>query len=301
MFRSLSFRKFITFINTSETGIKQTFGKAGGIFNNNPLLNSGIHFYIPFIQKILTISNKRHEMNHSIRCRSNDGVTVEFNTSIHYTITPEDTYNYVFSIKNPTDQIKSTMADTFRSSIAMLPIDEIFSQQDKISTIVIKNLQLYKKYGFTINNVFINNIIPDNNVNEAMNKVNSSLRELHVSQNLAEASRIKIVKEAEARAESMKLIGKGISDQREKILMGYSDQIKRIQKDLSLSNQDIMKFILNTMSIDRDRELAQSSNSKLIFLNKHENDFTSQTDKSIPPVSPVNINYLLDLEEKTRK
>ena len=51
-------RNFITFINTSEVGIRQTFGREGGIFTSDILAKPGLRVFIPILQTITPISTR---------------------------------------------------------------------------------------------------------------------------------------------------------------------------------------------------------------------------------------------------
>lgn len=270
-------RSFITFINTSTTGVKQTFGKTEGLLKKNPILNPGINFYIPIIQKINIVSNKQQQIIFAIACRSIDGVSVNLNVSIQYLVKPENSILSLFSLENPLHQMNSLVNDSIRSSIASIKIDDVYIQQNEISNIVTSRLQELEKHGFTCTNVLLKDIEPDKKVKDSMNLVNSSLREKLVAIQQAEADYIKITKHAEARSKEMALIGKGMSDQRNAILQGYSDNMISMSKNLGVTSNQLMSFLTRMQEIDMNREIAHSNNSKIIFIPKSDTDF----DKSI--------------------
>ena len=179
----------------------------------------------------------------------------------------------LFSLHNPINQMESLVNDSLRSSIASKKIDDIYIQQNEISDIVMARLKEMEKHGFTCNNVLLKNIEPDKKVKDSMNLVNSSLREKMVAVQQAESDYIKITRNAEARAQEMALIGKGMSDQRNAILQGYTENMTIMSQNLGVSSSSLMLFLTKMQEIDMNREIAHSNNSKIIFIPKGDIDF----------------------------
>lgn len=278
MFKLLSSkRSFVTFIETSSTGIVQTFGRVGGIWRKDPILPAGVHFYIPLLQSIKHVSNKRNQTIFDVACRTIDGVSVDLKISIQYTIKESDSMKALFSLTNPIKQIESIANDSLRSSIASKKIDDLYMQQNDISDIVMLRLKEMETHGYTCNMVLISDIEPDKKVKATMNNVNASIREKLVAQQNAEADYIKITRNAEARAQEMASLGRGISEQRHAILQGYSENMTSMSDKLGVSSDKLMSFLTKMQEIDMNRELAHSNNSKIIFIPKSDVEF----DKSL--------------------
>ena len=271
MFRSLFRRNFITFIQESETGVLQTFGKLGGIRSSNSNLLSGIRFYVPFVQSVTHVSNRRTQQKYPIICRTLDGVSVKLVVCVQATIESRNSSLALFSLHDPIEQIGSTVNDQLRSSIASVNIDELFSQQNQISDIVMKRLEEYNSSGYTFNSILVSDIEPDQEVKKSMNRVNASLREKQVAEQNAQAHYITVVKDAEAQSKKMELQGKGISLQRNAILAGYSDYVVKMADILSISPEKLLKFTTDMQYIDMQREIGQSNNTKTIFI-PNDND-----------------------------
>jgi regulator of protease activity HflC (stomatin/prohibitin superfamily) len=83
-------------------------------------------------------------------------------------------------------------------------------------------------YGYTIINTLVTDIDPDIQVKNAMNRINAADREKTVAEFEAEASRIRIVAK-KAEAESKRLQGQGIADQRNcQRVSGSVDVLNRV-------------------------------------------------------------------------
>lgn len=66
------------------------------------------------------------------------------------------------------------------------------------------------EFGYAIDNSLITDLQPEATVKDAMNRINATEREKYAADNEAEAKKIKMVRIAEAEAESKKLQGQGL-------------------------------------------------------------------------------------------
>ena len=72
-------------------------------------------------------------------------------------------------------------------------------------------------YGYDIIKALVTDIDPDTEVKAAMNRINAAERKKVAAQYEGDAERILIVEKAKAEAESKRLQGQGIADQRRKL------------------------------------------------------------------------------------
>ena len=108
-----------------------------------------------------------------------------------------------------------------------LELDHVFSRKDDIAVAVNKSLSAsMDDYGFEIIKTLITDIDPDANVKESMNRINAAKRDKEAIIQEAEASKIRIIKEAEADAESKRLQGEGVAAQRIAIVKGFKESIE---------------------------------------------------------------------------
>ena len=80
-----------------------------------------------------------------------------------------------------------------------------------------------------------------------------------------EAERIRIVKKAEAEAESKRLQGQGIADQRREIAKGLEESMQVLNR-AGINSQEASALIVITQHYDTLSAVGQNTNSNLILL-----------------------------------
>ena len=79
--------------------------------------------------------------------------------------------------------------------------------------------------------------------------------------------KIMIVKQAEAEAESKRLSGEGIAQQRLEIVRGFKESVEDFKKSLdTVTHEEIMQFVLMTQYFDTIKDIgANSKNSSILM------------------------------------
>lgn len=266
MFGNIQKRNFFKLIPTSQTGIKQTFGKYSG------LLNPGIHFYVPFFQKITKISNRIRENSFRFEIKTRDDVFAVIDLSVQFCIEPDDSDKAFFKLNNPHEQINSYIENIIRSETPRMTLNEIYESQDHLSQSIDNNLSpKMKEFGYTIVKTLVRNIEPNKEVKKAMNAIYASERLKKAAENEAEANYIKKVREAEADRDRKRLQGEGMSQQRLAILTGYKEGVDQMSQHLGLTPREIIEFVMKTQHLDAIESIGNSPNTKTIFVNHDPN------------------------------
>ena len=181
------------FIQTSTTGVRQTFGRYTGT------VAPGLRLYVPFVQRITPISNRLTQDAFAFEVKTKDNVFARIGLAVQYRIQEEDTEKAFFSLENPREQIDAYVENVVRARVPKMNLDDLFESQDDICKSVQSELsKKMKDHGFTIENTLVTEINPDTEVKEAMNKINASNRLKEAVKNEADANYIKKVREAEA-------------------------------------------------------------------------------------------------------
>ena len=102
-------------------------------------------------------------------------------------------------------------------------------------------------------------------VKAAMNRINAAEREKVAAQYEGDAQRILIVEKAKAEAESKRLQGQGIADQRREIARGLVESVDVLQR-VGVSSQEASALIVITQHYDTLQAVGQQTNSNLILL-----------------------------------
>ena len=197
-------------VNQQSAKIVERFGKF------NKISTSGLNFRIPFIDRIATTMNLRiQQLDIDVETKSKDNVFVKTVVSIQYQVMPSKVHEAYYKLNNPSGQITSYVFDVVRARIPQLDLDDVFEKKSELAVAVRQELsEAMNELGYEIVKTLVTDIDPDAEVKRSMNSINAARRDREAMQEKAEADRIVIVKRAEAEAESKKLQGQGIADQR---------------------------------------------------------------------------------------
>lgn len=242
---------------------------------------AGFTMIIPFIDRVAYVQDLRiNELSVDIETITKDKVSVHITVAVQYYIkdTSESIMNSAYELSNFRQQIRSYVFDEIRAEVPKKLLDEVFENKEDIELAVKKGLSgAIEKYGFIIQNALVVDIDPDPNVKDAMNRINAATRDKIAAAEEGEAAKIRKVKAAEAEAESKRLQGQGIADQRNAIIKGFEESISAFGKNTNIDQKEIMNFVILTQYYDTMREMAKD-NPNVIFM-PHSPDgqgFTSQ-------------------------
>jgi len=155
-----------------------------------------------------------------------------------------------------------------RAEVPRLDLDDVFAKKEDIALAVQRNIHdSMDEYGYHILKALITDIDPDHKVKESMNRINAAKREKEAAAEEGEAKKIKIIKEAEAEAESKRLSGEGIARQRLEIVRGFKESVEDFHKSLeTVTHEEIMQFVLMTQYFDTIKDIgANSKNSSILM------------------------------------
>ena len=98
-----------------------------------------------------------------------------------------------------------------------------------------------------------------------MNRINASEREKIAAQFEGDAQRILIVEKAKAEAESKRLQGQGIADQRREIARGLEESVEVLNK-VGINSQEASALIVVTQHYDTLQAIGEETDTNLILL-----------------------------------
>lgn len=163
-------------------------------------------------------------------------------------------------------KIQSYVFNEIRSEVPKKTLDEVYSSKQDIENAIKEQLsEAIAKYGYVIQNALVIDIDPDAKVKDAMNKINAATRDRQAAEQEGEANRIRVVKAAEAEAESKKLQGEGTAAQRNAIIEGFQKSIKAFSENTSLNTAEVLHFVEITQYYDTLRDMAKH-NKNVIFM-----------------------------------
>ena len=202
----------------------------------------------------------------------------------------------------------SITLDALRSKLPQMELDCIFASYEEIALDLHRTLNgSMNKYGFSIEHALLTHIQPDDLVKHSMNEIQASKRMKEAAPYKAEAAKIELVKDAEAKAEKAHLNGIGIARQRRAIAAGMQEVFHDAQlSNATVSSKGVMDLLVLTQYMDvitsinakgKDVEHGQGEESFLMLT--HMPDTVGQLheqveDSFVSLTEDVQIEILLD-------
>jgi len=252
---------FVFIVKQQTAVIIETFGRFTSV------RNAGIQFKIPFIQrKAGIITLKIQQLDVIVETKTKDDVFVKLKISVQYVVLKDKVYEAFYKLEHPSDQITSYVFDVVRAEVPKMKLDDVFVKKDDIAIAVKSELQESMiEYGYDIIKTLVTDIDPDEQVKNAMNRINASEREKIAAQFEGDAARILIVEKARAEAESKRLQGQGIADQRREIARGLEESVEVLNK-VGINSQEASALIVVTQHYDTLQSVGEHTASNLILL-----------------------------------
>ena len=258
-------RKVFTFQNLSPCGDRNLDVSQFGKFQS--IRQSGLQIKIPLVDRISgRLSLKIQQLDVIIETKTLDDVFVRLKVSVQYKVIKDRVYDAFYKLDYPHDQITSYVFDVVRAEVPKMKLDDVFVKKDDIALAVKAELNdAMSGYGFDIIKTLVTDIDPDAQVKQAMNRINASEREKIAAQFEGDAARILIVEKAKAEAESKRLQGQGIADQRREIARGLEESVEVLNK-VGINSQEASALIVVTQHYDTLQSIGGETNSNLILL-----------------------------------
>ena len=248
-------------VKQQTAAIIERFGKFQSI------RHSGLQMKIPLVDRVAgKLSLKIQQLDVIIETKTLDDVFVKLKVSVQYKVIRDKVYDAFYKLDYPHDQITSYVFDVVRAEVPKMKLDDVFVKKDDIAIAVKSELNdAMMTYGYDIIKTLVTDIDPDAQVKEAMNRINASEREKVAAQYEGDAQRILIVERAKAEAESKRLQGQGIADQRREIARGLEESVEVLNK-VGINSQEASALIVVTQHYDTLQSIGQETNSNLILL-----------------------------------
>ncbi|MCB4807270.1 SPFH domain-containing protein [Tamlana sp. 62-3] len=251
----------IFIVKQQTAAVIERFGKFHSI------RQSGLKFKIPLVDKIAgKLSLKIQQLDVIVETKTLDDVFVRLKVSVQYRVLSQKVYDAFYKLDYPHEQITSYVFDVVRAEVPKMKLDDVFVKKDDIALAVKAELNdAMLEYGFDIIKTLVTDIDPDAQVKAAMNRINAAEREKTAAQYEGDAQRILIVEKAKAEAESKRLQGQGIADQRREIARGLEESVEVLNR-VGINSQEASALIVVTQHYDTLQSIGEETNSNLILL-----------------------------------
>jgi regulator of protease activity HflC (stomatin/prohibitin superfamily) len=272
-----------------------------------------MHFIMwPYEREAGRVGIRIRQLDLHCETKSKDHVFVTARVSIQYQAISHHLFESFYSLSSPNDQLTALTLDTLRSKLPQMNLDDIFASYDDISIDLHRNLNgAMNKYGFEIHHVLLTHLQPNDQVRHSMNEIQASKRIKEAASHKAEANKVELVKDAEAKAERAYLNGIGVARQRKPLASGMQEVILDAQSsNISVSPKGVMDLLVLTQYIEVITSLNVGGkkdgvdgdtdvNSSLIL--SHMPDTVGQLQNVVrenfaSPIEEVKVENLLDKE-----
>ena len=259
-FLALIFGTFFI-VKQQSAAIVERFGKFLSV------RQSGLQIKIPLVDNVSgRLSLRIQQLDVVVETKTKDDVFVKIKVSVQYKVIKDKVYDAFYKLDFPQDQITSYVFDVVRAEVPKMILDDVFEKKDDVAVAVKAELNdAMLNYGFDIIKTLVTDIDPDSQVKDSMNRINASEREKVAAQFEGDAQRILIVERAKAEAESKRLQGQGIADQRREIARGLEDSVK-VLNGVDINSQEASALIVVTQHYDTLQSVGSASNSNLILM-----------------------------------
>src|SRR5712692_7952452 len=250
-------------VQTSEVAIVQRLGKFARV------AGPGLNWKTPFLESVVyRMSLKVLQFDVEVETKTQDNVFVKIPVSIQYKVIPEGVESAFYKLSDPVKQIESMVYNVVLGHVPKMTLDDTFLNQADIATDLRASLDnSMREYGYTIVKVLISDIVPDQKVKNAMNDINAAQREREATVSRAETNKLLLVKQAEAEAESKRLQGEGIANQRKAIIAGLKDSVEDFAKAVAgATPHDVMQLVLITQYFDTLKEIAANDRTNTVLV-----------------------------------
>lgn len=278
----------------SETRVIERLGRFHSV------LNPGLNFIIPFIDKPKTIYTRRVETTvggrylvrntvtsvidlreqvydfPSQQVITRDNVTTEINALLYFQIT--DPKKAVYEIDNLPNAIEKLTQTSLRNVIGELELDETLTSRDTINTKLQAILDdATNKWGVKVNRVELQDITPPESVRVAMEKQMQAERNRRAEilnaegekQSLilrSEGEKASKINQAEATKQAQILRAEGEAQAIILNAQAEADAILRVAEAVRSSNTDPATYMLAMKYIDTLREMTSGKDNKTVYI-----------------------------------
>ena len=193
--------------------------------------NVGLHFKIPFVEKVAKVVTLKEQVADfpPQPVITKDNVTMQIDTVVYFQITDPKLYTY--GIEQPMVAIENLSATTLRNIIGDLELDQCLTSRDIINTKMRTILdEATDPWGIKVNRVELKNILPPNEIQNAMEKQMKAERERREAILRAEGEKRAAILEAEGEKESAILRADAKKQQQILEAEGEAEAILKVQK-----------------------------------------------------------------------
>ncbi|MBT9135253.1 MAG: Modulator of FtsH protease HflK [Firmicutes bacterium] len=264
---------FVFFVATRTFRVirQSTIGVVERLGSYHRLLPNGLHFVVPFIDRVLPLTDLReHVLDYPPQpVITKDNVTMQVDTVIYYQIT--DPVKATYELSNLRGAIEKLTQTTIRNVIGELSLDETLTSRERVNAqlrIILD--EATDKWGVKVNRIELKSIEPPQDIKEAMEKQMRAERNKRAQILTAEGERQSNILISEGRKQATILEAEGARTQVILAAEAEAEAIIKINearaRGLSmLKSVNPDQALLTIQGFDALREVAKGQATKIII------------------------------------
>jgi len=237
------------------------------------IMPAGLNFKIPLFEVIaekVTLRQRNFALHNQYPSR--DKVIVDVATNLIYSVDSSELgiKKYVYSLTHRDKSIGAIIENSLRTYIAKETHEGILEKKEELASHIKSDLdKQFAEWGMLISSFQITEVSFPEAITKAMSEVVASQQLMKAASNKGEATKIQVIKEAEAERERKKLQGEGMALEREAIAQGLKHSIEIMQKATGKQSDEILALLTLTQYTDTLKSIGMTENTKVLFMDSH--------------------------------
>ena len=261
----------VRIVPQSQAYVLERLGKYFGTWE------TGLHVKIPLVDRISKIVSLKEQVVDfpPQPVITKDNVTIQIDTVLYFSITDPKLYTY--GVENPLNAIENLTATTLRNIIGDLELDQSLTSRDVINTRMRSILdEATDVWGVKVNRVELKNIVPPEDIQQAMEKQMRAERERRESILRAEGEKRSQILRAEGNKESIILNAEAEKESAIRRAEGEAEAILKINEATARGMQMIKDVqadssLLALKSMEAMVQVANGQATKIIIPSELQN------------------------------
>lgn len=232
---------------------------------------TGLNILIPFLDRISKkVSLKEQVVDFPPQpVITKDNVTIQIDSVVYYQITDPKLYTY--GVENPINAIENLTATTLRNIIGEMELDTTLTSRDTINTKMRSILdEATDPWGIKVNRVELKNILPPEEIQDAMEKQMKAERGRRESILRAEGQKKSAILVAEGEKEAAILRAEAKKEAYIREAEGEAEAILKTQKAKAesikmLNAANTTKEVLSLKAMETFEKVADGKSTKIII------------------------------------
>lgn len=194
-----------------------------------------------------------------------DNVALQIDALLYFQIV--DPKRAVYEIANLPEAIEKLTKTTLRNVLGELDLDESLASRDTINSRLTHILdQATDKWGVKVTRVELQDIMPPEDIRQAMEKQMRAERDRRASILEAEGAKASAILRAEGAKQAAIRTAEGEAEARMKVAEGEAEAIRKVTEAVSSTGSDPIQYLIAIRYVDALQNMFQDNQNKVVFM-----------------------------------